>query len=145
MFCSWFYIFRIALSQNKLFQYSISASWVWTPGTVNLFSDERKSEKEIKWQLLQTLFIWQNIIKYRYMFMPFWIHLRLNDSSFPHTLSKRMYFKRETRRSTIKTQILKLLLVLLNINFWRQSFIMLLRHNVTILRHSACRFRASFL
>jgi len=33
------------------------------PALAISFSDERKSEKEIKWQLLQTLFILQNIIK----------------------------------------------------------------------------------
>jgi len=39
--------------------------------------------------------------------MPVWIHLRPDDSSSPQTLPKRMYFERDTRRSTIKTKILK--------------------------------------
>jgi len=52
-----FYIFKIAHFQNELFQYLISASCVRTLAVVNCFSDEGKSEMEINYQLLQTLFI----------------------------------------------------------------------------------------
>jgi len=76
------------------------------------------------------------------------IHLRSNNSSFLHTLPKRMYSEQETWRSSMKTSSNTKTLTCItkiNINCWRQPFITIWRHNVTIFRHSACRFRACFL
>jgi len=37
--------------------------------------------------------------------MPYWIHLQQNDSSFPHTLPKRMYSERLNRNAGIFNDI----------------------------------------
>ena len=53
--CTSFYILRIALSQNELFR--SPRLEFGRPALSISFSDKRKSKKELKWQLFQTLFI----------------------------------------------------------------------------------------